>query len=66
MKYIWVLIDKETGKFWKNKNKGYYSQPKRAVQAYTSEARANAAIANSHPKVDPDTVVVKKFREITQ
>lgn len=66
MKYIWVLVDKETGNFWKNTKKDYYSQPKRAVQAYTSEARALAALANFHPKVEPNTVVVNKFREITQ
>lgn len=62
MKYIWVLIDKETGEFWANKQN--YNR-KRAIQAYTSEAKALAAVVNSHPKVDPSTVVVKKFREIT-
>lgn len=62
MKYIWVLIDKD-GNFWAN-TKNY--NRKRAIQAYTSEAKALAALANSWPKVDQDTVVVKKFREITQ
>ncbi len=62
MKYIWVLIDKETGEFWAN-TKNY--NRKRAIQAYTSEARAWSAVANSHPKVDPNTVDVKKFRQVT-
>lgn len=61
MKYIWVLMDKE-GNFWAN-TKNY--NRKRAVQAYTSEAKALAALTNMWPKVEPDTVVVKKFREIT-
>lgn len=60
-KYIWVLIDKETGNFWAN-TKNY--NRKRAIQAYTSEAKANAALVNFWPKVEPNTVVVKKFREI--
>lgn len=63
MKYIWVLVDKETGEFFAN-TKNY--NRKRAIQAYTSEAKALAALANFWPKVEPDTVIVKKFREITQ
>jgi hypothetical protein len=63
MKYIYVLIDKETNGFWAN-TKNY--NRKRAIQAYTSEGRALAALSNFWPKVEPDTVVVKKFREITQ
>lgn len=62
MKYIWVLIDKETGGFWAN-TKNY--NRKRAIQAYTSEAKALAALTNFWPKPDTGTVVVKKFREIT-
>lgn len=61
MKYIWVLVDKD-GNFWAN-TKNY--NRKRAIQAYTSEAKAWAAVANFWPKVDPTTVEVKKFREVT-
>lgn len=60
MKYIWVLVDKETQTFWNN-GKG----SRRAVQAYSSEAKAWAALANFWPKPDPTTVEVKKFREVT-
>ena len=63
MKYIWVLIDKETGNFWANDSR---NSRQRAIRAYTSEAKAWASVINSHPKLDPKTVVVKKFREITQ
>ncbi len=63
MKYIWVLIDKETGNFWAN-TKNY--NRKRAIQAYTSEAKALAALTNFWPKVEPNTVTVKKFRQINE
>lgn len=58
MKSIYVLIDAETGEFWAN-TKNY--NRKRAIQAYTSEAKALAALAMFHPKVEEGTVVAKRF-----
>jgi len=61
MKEIYVLVDKETGDLWKPEGKGYYSQPKRKTQAYTSEARALNALKNFHPKQDESKVKVVRY-----
>lgn len=63
MKYIYVLIDKETGKFWSNDSR---NSRQRAIRAYTSEAKAWASVANALPHLDATKIEVRKFREISE
>lgn len=57
MKPVYVLIDKETGKFWKKRTYGL----RRGVFAYVSEAKAQAVLNQLAKHQSVENVEIKRY-----
>lgn len=59
---LYVAMDAKTGEFFTPKTNGQFAR-KRKVQAYVSEAVANAAMKQFWPRVEPEDYVIKEFSD---
>ena len=61
MNELFVLIDKETGKFWKKPvGRSVYAKSKHPY-AYPTLKRAKSVIGQFWPKPDPEAIKIVKF-----